>query len=123
MLLTAIVYVPLVPTVKLPECDLTGMRSAAAGAGGGSAGAVLHPPMTLLPASVTEPSDVVSVRPATAAPDPTVTADCATTLPVKLTPLSVAALVTCQNTWHGSTPINVTREPTFATSELDTLKM
>src|SRR5258708_703883 len=50
------------------------------------------------------PFAVAKVRPARVTLVPRTTPASATTLPTKLTPLSVAWLVTCQNTLHGSTP-------------------
>src|SRR4051812_17109851 len=99
------------------------VRSVAAAAGGGVAGDALQPPTVLVPASVTDPREVVSALPARTALVPSVTPALATTFPAKLTPFRVAALVTCQNTWHGSTPTSVTFELTLAVRELATLKM
>src|SRR6185369_8628479 len=87
--------------------------------GGGTPDGELQPPTLLVPDSVTAPRDVVRARPSKVSPVPIVTAAWATTLPAKLVPFSVAALVTCQNTLHALAPANSeTVEVVFATSVL-----
>src|SRR6185295_17577903 len=91
---------------------------------GVSTTAALQPPTVLVPANVTAPATVVMARPVSLLPTPTVTPAWATTVPAKLTPLSVAALVTCQNTLHASALWSrVTVDSTLAVSALPTWKM
>jgi len=57
-------------------------------------------------------------------PAPRLVAACATTVPAKVMPLRVAALVTCQNTEQGSAPlVSRTLERTLAVRALPTWKM
>src|SRR6187401_3495998 len=90
----------------------------------GTGAAVLHPPTVFPPLSVTAPADVVSARPLSEAPTPSVTPACATTFPENVAPLRVAALVTCQKMLHAVAPFWRTMlEPTLAVMALPTLKM
>jgi hypothetical protein len=86
--------------------------------------AALHPPTVLPPLIVTAPAAVVNALPFREAPTPSVMPACATTVPAKVTPLSVAALVTCQKMLHALAPLSrSTFEPTFAVTALPTWKM
>src|ERR1043166_4745090 len=91
---------------------------------GVAAAAMLQPPTVSLPVNVTAPATVVMARPVSVLPTPRMTPAWATTVPAKLTPLSVAALVTCQKTLHASAPWSrVTVDSTLAVSALPTWKM
>src|SRR6185436_15045861 len=79
----------------------------------------LQPPTLLAPDNVTAPRDVVRARPNKVSPVPIVTAAWATTLPAKLMPFNVAAVVTCQKTLHALAPANSeTVDVVLATSVL-----